>query len=133
MASIDSDVVKHALKVAREHDYAEVELTNGEAAFRATLEPTSKKAKAAAAKASDDALTGADLLPVKATHVGYFRADGGKLSVGQTIGKGDVVASIASLGLANDVESAVSGEIVEVLVKDGDAVQFGQVLAQVRP
>src|SRR5262245_8941414 len=123
MASIDSDVVKHALKVAREHDFAEVELTNGEASFRASLEPTPKKAKAAAAKPSGDGQAEPDLLALKATHVGYFRAEGGKLEVGQTVGKGDVVASIASLGLANDVESAVTGEIVEVLVKDGDAVQ----------
>jgi acetyl-CoA carboxylase biotin carboxyl carrier protein len=65
--------------------------------------------------------------------VGYYRADGAKLEVGQTIEKGDVVATIAALGLANDLESPVSGVVTEVLAKEGDPVQYGQVLAKVKP
>ena len=46
--------------------------------------------------------------------------------------KGEIVASIAALGLNNDVESPVSGEIIEVLVKPDQAVEFGQALALVK-
>lgn len=134
MASIDADVVKHALTVARENGYAEVEIVSGEARFSASLEPAPRKKKPAPVI---DPATGEVVVPevlsIKATHVGYFRADGGKLTVGQTVAKGDAVASIATLGLANDIESTVSGEITEVFVKDGDPVQFGQVIAQVKP
>ena len=34
--------------------------------------------------------------------------------------------------IANDVEASVGGEVVEVLVEDGQAVEFGQVLAKVK-
>jgi acetyl-CoA carboxylase biotin carboxyl carrier protein len=133
MAGIDAEVVKHALKVAREHGYAELELANGEAWFRATLEPGPKKPKPVPITSIDGEPAEQPLLAIKANHVGYFRNGEGKLEVGEVVAKGDVVASIAALGLANDVESTVAGTIVEILVKDGDAVQFGQVLAQVKP
>ena len=73
------------------------------------------------------------LLPIKANQVGYYRPAGKPLEVGLTVSKGDVVAVISALGLANDLESPVEGEVVEVLVADGEPVQFGQVLAQVKP
>jgi acetyl-CoA carboxylase biotin carboxyl carrier protein len=133
MASIDAEVVKHALKVAREHGYAELELANGEAWFRATLEPGPKKQRPAPVASADGESEAENVLSIKANHVGYFREGEGKLSIGEAVLKGDVVASIAALGLANDVETTVSGTIVEVLVKDGDAVQFGQVIAHVKP
>lgn len=134
MASIDADVVKHALTVAREHGFAEVELANGEAKFSASLEPAPRRKKPAPPTHDENGVAIVpELLTIKATHVGYLRLEGGKIGIGQTVAKGDAVASIATLGLANDVESSVSGEIVEVLVKDGDSVQFGQVLAKVKP
>lgn len=134
MASIDAEVVKHALQVARDHGFAEVELANGEAQFRASLEPaTRSKIQATGVVDESDFPPETSLLSIKATHVGYFREDEGKLEVGYHVAKGDVVASISTLGLANDVESTVAGEIVEVLVKDGDAVEFGQAIARVKP
>jgi len=133
MAGIDAEVVKHALKVAREYGFAELELANGEAHFHATLEPSPKSAKVAPPLNTNGEVAEPEFLAIKANHVGYFRDEGGKLEVGQVISKGDVVASIATLGLANDVESTVTGEIVEVLVMDGDAVQYGQVIAWVKP
>lgn len=134
MASIDAEVVKHALQVARDHGFAEVELANGETQFRASLEVIPRKRPRPEATDSDD-VAGEEttLLPLKSSYVGYLRLDGGKLEVGQVIAKGDVVASVATLGLANELESSVTGEIVEVFVMDGDPVQFGQVLAQVKP
>lgn len=133
MASIDADVVKHALRVARENGFAEVEIANGEAQFKAALEPGPKVKKIPPAVASaPDAATPGDLV-IRANHVGYLKVDSDKLKVGAKVSKGDVVASIATLGLANDVESAVEGEIVEVLLADGDPLQYGQPIAKVRP
>ena len=45
---------------------------------------------------------------------------------------GDIVAVISQLGIANDVESRVSGEIVEVLIEENQPVMFGQVLARIK-
>jgi acetyl-CoA carboxylase biotin carboxyl carrier protein len=64
--------------------------------------------------------------------VGYFKLGSPALAIGQKVEQGQHVASITALGLANDLESAVGGEVVEVLIRDGDPVEYGQVLARVR-
>lgn len=132
MASLEPEVLRHALKVARDHGYAEVEVSVGEAAFKATLEPAPKRPKTVAISAEAESSSETPLATIRASSVGYYRPASTPLAVGQGVAKGDVVAVISALGLANDVESTVDGEIVEVLVKDGDPVQYGQVLAQVK-
>ena len=53
------------------------------------------------------------------------------VSVGQTVSKGDKVCIIEAMKLMNEIESEVSGKIVEICVKDGQPVEFGQVLMYV--
>ena len=48
--------------------------------------------------------------------------------VGQTIQQGDVVCVIEAMKLMNEIESEISGKIAEICVKDGDPVEYGQVL-----
>lgn len=50
------------------------------------------------------------------------------VEVGQTIKQGDVVCVIEAMKLMNEIESEISGKIVEICVKDGDPVEYGQVL-----
>jgi biotin carboxyl carrier protein len=70
---------------------------------------------------------------VTAPAVGYFRESATPLEAGAVVEAGQVVAEVVGLGLANDVTTPVDGEVVEVLVAAGDAVEFGQVLARVKP
>lgn len=50
------------------------------------------------------------------------------VEVGQTITQGDVVCIVEAMKLMNEIESEVSGKVVEICVKDGQPVEFGQVL-----
>ena len=52
---------------------------------------------------------------------------GGRISVGQT------VCILEAMKLMNELESEVSGEVVEILVENGTPVEFGQVLMRVKP
>lgn len=129
MAGLPSEVVRHALQTARKLGYAELELEVDGEAFRARLDPVAKAPKPVAATESADP---PDLtIPVKSTHVGYFRAGKG-LEVGSRVEKGKPVATILALGLSNEIEAPISGEVTEVLVEDGKPVEFGQVLARIR-
>ena len=51
--------------------------------------------------------------------------------VGQKVEKGQTVCIIEAMKLMNEIESEVSGTILEVCVEDGDPVEFGQVLMYV--
>lgn len=50
------------------------------------------------------------------------------VEVGQTIAQGDVVCIVEAMKLMNEIESEVSGKVVEICVKDGQPVEFGQIL-----
>jgi biotin carboxyl carrier protein len=134
MSELDLETVRHALSLARKHGFAEVELSVGESAFTASLAPGAAPASAGVAGDSGpQSPVEPEFKAIKSTLVGYYRPGKVQLQVGQVVKKGDVVATIAALGLANDIESTLSGEIVEVLVQPEQPVEFGQPLALVRP
>jgi acetyl-CoA carboxylase biotin carboxyl carrier protein len=51
---------------------------------------------------------------------------------GDRVEKGQVVCIVEAMKLMNEIESDVSGEIVKVLVSNGQAVEYGQPLFAVR-
>lgn len=54
------------------------------------------------------------------------------VSVGSKIASGDILCIVEAMKLMNEIESEVSGEIVEVLVQSGNMVEYGQPLFKVR-
>ena len=50
------------------------------------------------------------------------------VTVGQHVNKGDTVGIIEAMKIMNQIESDQSGTVVGILVKDGEAVEFGQAL-----
>ena len=70
---------------------------------------------------------------IKAPLVGTFYAAPSPdqppfVRVGDTVKKGDVVLIIESMKLMNEVTSDVEGVVQEILVKNGDAVEYDQPL-----
>lgn len=131
MAELDLDIVRHALGVARRNGFAEVEIGVDGGFFQARLDPLPAGAPKPVEAA--EAPVEPALVDVKSPMVGYARDAKVPLSVGLEIQKGQVVATIEALGLANDVEAPAAGEVVEILVASGEPVQYGQVIARVRP
>ena len=50
------------------------------------------------------------------------------VTVGQTIKEGDTIGIIEAMKIMNQIEADQSGIVIDILVKDGDAVEFGQPL-----
>jgi len=74
--------------------------------------------------------------PVTSPMVGTFYAAPSPESkpfveVGSTISEGQVVCIIEAMKLMNQIESEVSGKVVEICVEDGQPIEFGQVLMYV--
>ncbi|HIK16192.1 MAG TPA: acetyl-CoA carboxylase biotin carboxyl carrier protein [Leptolyngbyaceae cyanobacterium M33_DOE_097] len=55
------------------------------------------------------------------------------IDVGDRVQVGQTVCIIEAMKLMNELESEVSGEIVEVLVQNAQPVEYGQVLMRVNP
>lgn len=48
------------------------------------------------------------------------------VSVGKTVKKGDVVCIVEAMKIMNEITAEESGTITEILVKNGDVVEYGQ-------
>ncbi len=131
MSNLDSELVRHALTLARKHGLAEVELGLGNEKFSAKLDPMPAKSRQRSADAIASPIE-PEFQTLTASLVGYYREGKTPLRVGSQIKKGEVVAIITALGIANDVESKVTGEVVEVLVEPNQPVEYGQALAKVK-
>jgi acetyl-CoA carboxylase biotin carboxyl carrier protein len=97
--------------------------------------PAAAPATPAAEKPANDE---SKYITVKSPMIGtFYRASGPDkdpfVSVGQSIGKGDVVCIIEAMKLFNEIESEVSGKIVKVLVDDASPVEYDQPLFLVDP
>jgi len=74
--------------------------------------------------------------PITSPMVGAFYAapaPGAKpfVKVGDTVSAGQVVCIVEAMKLMNEIESEVSGKIIEICVEDGQSVEYGQVLMYV--
>ena len=53
------------------------------------------------------------------------------VEVGKTISEGDVVCIVEAMKLMNEIKSECSGKVTQICVKNGDPIEFGQVLMYV--
>lgn len=67
----------------------------------------------------------------------FYRAPGPDeapfVEVGDRIRKGQTVCIIEAMKLMNEIEAEVSGQVVEILVNNGDSVEYGQPLMRINP
>ncbi len=54
------------------------------------------------------------------------------VEVGKEVKKGDVLCIIEAMKLMNEIESEYAGTVVEILVKDGETVEYGTPLFRIR-
>lgn len=154
---LDHDQLHRLLDTLRDSDIQEFRLEGDD--FRleirrnlpgqAVMAPVMQVAAAAAAPASAAEVSAgspppaaassrSDLLEITAPMVGtFYRAPApGEppfAEVGSRIKVGQTVCILEAMKLMNELESEVSGEVVEILVDNGTPVEFGQVLMRVKP
>jgi acetyl-CoA carboxylase biotin carboxyl carrier protein len=93
-------------------------------------------APAAAPAAADD--EGGELAIVKSPIVGtFYRSPDPEakpfVEVGDVVKKGQVLCIIEAMKLMNEIDSEYDGEIANVYVENGQAVQYGERLFGIRP
>ncbi len=55
------------------------------------------------------------------------------VEVGESIRHGQTVCIIEAMKLMNEIEAEVNGQVVEILVQNGEPVEYGQALLRVNP
>jgi len=88
--------------------------------------------------ASQAAPAAEDLVDIKSPIVGTFYATPSPdsehyVEVGSTVSPQTVVCIIEAMKVMNEIKAETSGTIAEILVTNGQAVEYGQVLFRVKP
>ncbi len=135
---LNLDQLRHLIHLLDRSDVSEIELTRASEGLRLVLrKPTfSEEIETfVVEEVGEDISTGStdNKQTIIAPLVGIYRPwskPRGKslISVGDRVTVGQVVASIESLGVFNDVESQLAGVVGEILAKDGDPIEYGQPL-----
>ena len=136
---ITTEQLQHLVRLLDSSDVSEIEVKRLNEGTRLVLRkarvPESNELQMVAAVDT----TATSVSPVETKHtivaplVGIFhtwaKPKGGALvAVGDRIKIGQLVGTIQSLNVINEVESAVAGRVSEILVQDGQAVEYGQQL-----
>ena len=144
------DRIRELLQLMKEHDLAELELSEKD--FSVKLKKAIGQSMLMAAPAvhplpaaapapppaSSPAAGDAALIPIKSPIVGtFYRASAPDaqpfVSVGQKVTKETVVCIIEAMKIMNEIKSGVDGVIEKIMVENGEPVEYGQPLFLVRP
>ncbi|MBO1113176.1 acetyl-CoA carboxylase biotin carboxyl carrier protein [Bordetella petrii] len=147
---MDLRKLKTLIDLVAESGIAELEITEGEGKvrivkFSQTLQPVAYHvpeapvAAAAPAPAAAAAAPAPEAAPVPQGHVvkapmvgTFYRAPNPGaapfIDVGQSVKEGDPLCIIEAMKLLNEIEADKSGVIKEILVENGEPVEYGQPL-----
>jgi biotin carboxyl carrier protein len=124
------EMARQALDVARERGFRHVRIRGEGLRFRAVF--GAGPVLGATADEEEPSETGR-LVEVTSHAVGYFREAGEPLEAGRKVAADEVLGEVVALGIANEVLSPVAGWVESVEVRAGDVVDYGRVVALVRP
>ena len=149
----ESDYIEKLAKIIADNDLTEISLEDGEQAItiRKDLPEVNMVASAPAVAAAPQA---APVAPAQASApapaakeevkgkaitspmVGTFYAASSPeaapfVEVGSTDNVGDVVCIIEAMKLMNEIKAEQAGKVTQICVKNGDPIEFGQVLMYV--
>ena len=149
---MDIRKVKKLIELLEESDINEIEIHEGEESVRISRSSSTVVTAAPASIAAAPSATTIPAAPALATEsaepaapsghcinspmVGTFYSSPSPsappfIEVGQSVQVGDVICIVEAMKMMNQIESDKSGTITSILVQDGDAVEFDQVLVTI--
>ena len=55
-----------------------------------------------------------------------------EVEIGKNIKTGDVLCIVEAMKVMNEIQSEIGGEVIEILVEDGESVEYSQPLFKIR-
>ena len=146
----DLDRLQQLVEMMEKHGLSEVNLRRGDEQWRLRrgarevvqaapppmpiAQPAAHAAPASAAAPAEPS----SLIDIKSPTVGTFYASPSPgepafVTVGSIVTSETIVCLLEAMKVFNQIPAEVSGTITAILVKSGDAIEFGQALFRVRP
>lgn len=119
----------------QKQDAKSLQLNDGEGTWKMSSEETGEPISSRPEKEEKDPAENDHQITAPIIGAFYSRANPQAepfVQIGTKIKKGDTVCILEAMKLLNEISSDVNGEIVEVLVEDGQIIEYGQPLFTVR-
>ena len=143
--AFDLEKLRELIALMDEHGLTEISLSQGDQSWKLRRGGAEAVPMVTAAPPPPQADGGGDPPPDEPTYptidsptVGTFYSapspdDPPFVKVGQAVSPDSVVCIVEAMKVFNQIQAETAGTIVEVLVEDGDAVEFGQPLFRIQP
>jgi len=137
---IDKDLIKQLSESLNEFHLTELEYSDGKTTIKVgkgskaitTTSPTTESSVKTQAQKED---TSSNIVRSPMVGTAYLSPEPGAkpfVSVGNKVKKGDTILIIEAMKTMNHIQSTVDGEVLEILINDGEAVEFEQALAKIK-
>ena len=137
---IDKDLIKQLSESLNEFHLTELEYSDGKTTIKVgkgskaitTTSPTTESSVKTQAQKED---TSSNIVRSPMVGTAYLSPEPGAkpfVSVGNKVKKGDTILIIEAMKTMNHIQSTVDGELIEILINDGEAVEFEQALAKIK-
>ncbi len=147
---MDLERIEALLKLLAAHDVTEFAWRDADKTIRLRLGPPPVRhvvaaahdlpmqaarppGESAAAPAADDGLKTIDSPMVGTFYRSPKPGAPAFVEVGSQVAPGKTLCIVEAMKLMNEIEAEIGGTIVEILVENGQPVQFGQPLFKIRP
>ena len=137
--------LKELIQLAKDHGLAELKIEDGDEKYCIKMPYANSLSQGQILQTSNLSLPenaetkmeSSGLTEIKSPFVGtFYRSSSPEsdayVSLGQKITSGQVLCIIEAMKIMNEIESEISGEIVEICVENETYVEYGQVLFKVR-
>lgn len=136
---IDKDLIKQLSDSLNEFNLTELEYSDGKTSIK-----VGKGSKAIAASLSTETPVkpiaqqednSSNIIRSPMVGTAYLSPEPGAkpfVSVGNKVKKGDTILIIEAMKTMNHIQSTFDGELKEILINDGEAVEFDQALAKIK-
>ena len=134
LEALTEEVLPALIARLRASRLGELEIRSGDWRVRLRRDPAATARTRSAAHSATDEVEPGEIggSVARSPAVGYF-SPAPELVVGASVQSGDLLGLIDVLGITQEVTAPAEGVVSEVLVEDGQAVEFGQSLVTIDP
>ena len=136
---IDKNLIKQLSDSLNEFNLTELEYSDGKTSIKVgkgskaiAASPSAETPVKPVAPQEDNSL---NIIRSPMVGTAYLSPEPGAkpfVSVGNKVKKGDTILIIEAMKTMNHIQSTVDGEVKEILINDGEAVEFDQALAKIK-
>ena len=137
---IDKDLIKQLSESLNEFHLTELEYSDGKTTIKVgkgskAITTTSITTESSVKTQAQKEDTSSNIVRSPMVGTAYLSPEPGAkpfVSVGNKVKKGDTILIIEAMKTMNHIQSTVDGEVIEILINDGEAVEFEQALAKIK-